>query len=314
MTIPCYNGAPWIGQALQSVIQDASEETEIIVVDDGSTDASATTIDKFASRIKHITIRNSGPGTARNVGLAASTNSKILFLDADDYIDGNYLSSMTAESYRSNAALVFGGYQVHDDSGARSSTVFLPKSDDSREALKAVLSGQFLQTACVLWDANFLTSIGAWRTDLFLGEDVELLIRALMRLPKISHNTDGHVVYRNHNGNNRLTWQASLTQLEAQYECSLPLAQMAHELSDPEILRLLGLQYFQLGRRAYVRDFPELGDRCLLEARKLGFRGYAGGRVERLLAPVLGLKHASRVARHIRSWRRRWEDIKSFHP
>lgn len=93
--IPVYNSQKFIGSCLQRVLAQSLQETEIVCVDDGSTDDSADIIaqtEQRDSRVKLIRQENAGPGPARNAGIAAATGEFVAFLDADDrYSSDDYL-------------------------------------------------------------------------------------------------------------------------------------------------------------------------------------------------------------------------------
>lgn len=82
--IPVYNGAPFVGFAIDSVLAQHFPAAEIIVVNDGSVDGTLEALERFGSRIKLISIPNGGVSNARNVGIRASIGELIAFLDADD--------------------------------------------------------------------------------------------------------------------------------------------------------------------------------------------------------------------------------------
>ena len=87
--IPVYNSEKYIEKTLQSVLAQTYENIEIIVIDDGSTDNSATIINSFAKsdeRVHFYCIANGGPGNARNVGMSKATGDYIGFCDGDDII------------------------------------------------------------------------------------------------------------------------------------------------------------------------------------------------------------------------------------
>ena len=100
--IPLYNKAPYIRKALESVFAQTFKDWELIVVDDGSTDNSATICEKIikeASQTIHNTLyiihqTNSGVSAARNTGAAASHGEFVCFLDADDWWEPTYLERM----------------------------------------------------------------------------------------------------------------------------------------------------------------------------------------------------------------------------
>lgn len=81
--IPVFNGEKYIKQTLESVINQTYKNLEIIVVDDGSIDATADIVKSF-SNIKYIYQENTGPARARNVGVENSSGEYLAFLDQDD--------------------------------------------------------------------------------------------------------------------------------------------------------------------------------------------------------------------------------------
>ena len=88
--IPVYNTEKYIKQCIESVTAIKDIETEIIVVNDGSTDSSKDILEEYTEkndRIKVITQKNQGASAARNTGIKASTGDYIYFLDSDDWID-----------------------------------------------------------------------------------------------------------------------------------------------------------------------------------------------------------------------------------
>lgn len=82
--IPVYNGAPFLAEAVQSVRRQEHAPLEIIVVDDGSTDATAQVAAGFGRGIRYTYQPNRGPAAARNTGLRLAGGDVIGFLDADD--------------------------------------------------------------------------------------------------------------------------------------------------------------------------------------------------------------------------------------
>jgi glycosyltransferase involved in cell wall biosynthesis len=96
VVIPLYNKALYVERAIRSVLAQETTADEIIVVDDGSTDAGPEIIRGIAHpRIRLIVQKNAGPGAARNRGVEASTCDFVAFLDADDEWLPDFLSVMT---------------------------------------------------------------------------------------------------------------------------------------------------------------------------------------------------------------------------
>src|SRR6185503_2784773 len=83
IVIPCYNQAQYLGEAIQSVVDQAFPAKEIVVVNDGSTDDTVAVAGRFPG-VRCITQEQRGLAAARNTGLAHCEGELVVFLDADD--------------------------------------------------------------------------------------------------------------------------------------------------------------------------------------------------------------------------------------
>ena len=96
--VPVFNASKYIGKTLDSIINQDFDSYEIIVVDDGSTDNSLEiineTLEKTEVPHKVIHQENAGVSVARNVGIDASTGDYLVFIDADDHVTSNHLSTL----------------------------------------------------------------------------------------------------------------------------------------------------------------------------------------------------------------------------
>ena len=84
VVVPAWNAERFIEEALRSIVEQTIRPAEIIVVDDGSTDATARRAGSFHRSVTVISREHAGIGPARTVGVAASTSELVAFLDADD--------------------------------------------------------------------------------------------------------------------------------------------------------------------------------------------------------------------------------------
>lgn len=90
--VPVYNSEKYIEQCLRSLIEQTFKNIEIIVIDDGSTDSSGLIIKKLAetdSRISYYKQANAGVSVARNYGVKLAIAPYIMFVDSDDFLEGN---------------------------------------------------------------------------------------------------------------------------------------------------------------------------------------------------------------------------------
>ena len=82
VVIPVFNGAAYVGQAIESVLNQTPPPDEIVVVDDGSSDSTAEVVQRYPVQFHRQA--NQGPGAARNLGIRESSGEFLAFLDADD--------------------------------------------------------------------------------------------------------------------------------------------------------------------------------------------------------------------------------------
>lgn len=90
--IPVYNVEQYVAQCLDSVLSQTSDDYEVIIVDDGSTDKSGEICDNYANQNERIHVfhkTNGGLSDARNFGIDNSTGEYLMFVDSDDWIDKN---------------------------------------------------------------------------------------------------------------------------------------------------------------------------------------------------------------------------------
>ncbi|MCK5687171.1 glycosyltransferase, partial [bacterium] len=90
--IPAFNAEKFICDAIESVLQQTYKGYEIIVVDDGSTDNTASLLNNYGKAIKYIRQENKGLAIARNVAIQNSQGEYIALLDADDLFSPNRLA------------------------------------------------------------------------------------------------------------------------------------------------------------------------------------------------------------------------------
>lgn len=93
--IPAYNASEFIIKTINSVLNQTYKDIEIIVIDDGSTDSTAMLLQDYIKNqlISYIYQTNKGVSATRNLGLSLSKGEAIIFLDADDLLEQDFVSS-----------------------------------------------------------------------------------------------------------------------------------------------------------------------------------------------------------------------------
>jgi glycosyltransferase involved in cell wall biosynthesis len=91
--IPTFNRSNFVGNAVDSVLRQSFKDFEVIVVDDGSTDATRPALEYCWSKISYIYQVNAGVSAARNTGIQSAKGEWLAFLDSDDEWHAEYLST-----------------------------------------------------------------------------------------------------------------------------------------------------------------------------------------------------------------------------
>ncbi len=131
--MPVYNSGKYLNKAIESVLSQTYEDFELVIVNDGSTDNSASICRKYAEkdkRIKFIDQKNKGVSAARNTALASVSGHNIAFVDSDDVIDKHFLEIMLREKEKSSAEIVMCSFErfstdrpsFKDNNGAKTVT------------------------------------------------------------------------------------------------------------------------------------------------------------------------------------------------
>jgi O-antigen/teichoic acid export membrane protein len=116
VVIPAYNAEQYIRRCLESVFAQTLQPMEVIVVDDGSTDATAALARQLGARV--IIKQNGGPAAARNTGINSATGRWVAMLDVDDCWVPEKLERQVAV-LRPGAVLVYSGARIFDEDGSR---------------------------------------------------------------------------------------------------------------------------------------------------------------------------------------------------
>jgi len=95
VVVPVYNAADFIAEAIDCIFSQEYRNLEVIIVDDGSTDGTASALPPREARLRYLRQENRGAASARNYGLRAARGELITFLDADDLWSANAIDVLT---------------------------------------------------------------------------------------------------------------------------------------------------------------------------------------------------------------------------
>jgi len=182
VVIAVYQGAALIRGAVRSALNQTHRNIEVLVVDDGSTDATLevlATIDD--PRVVVLPQANAGTAAARNLALARARGQYIAFLDSDDrWFPGKLAAELhVLEHAPAPVAIAYSSYYAVDDRGRLLNPA--PVRVQTGSALDALLDGEdFLMPSVCLFDRTVFDTIGNFNTDRY-HEDHEFILRASRR-------------------------------------------------------------------------------------------------------------------------------------
>lgn len=148
VVIPAFNAETTLARAIESVRAQSWPAHEIIVVDDGSTDASADVARKFGDAVRLMQQPNSGVSVARNAGATEATGDWLAFLDADDWYEPDRIKHH-AEWIAEDKSLDFltGDYEYRDAAGSLLGTSMVQHESGRILLIKAAGAGRVVMQA-----------------------------------------------------------------------------------------------------------------------------------------------------------------------
>lgn len=181
--IPAYNQARYLVASIESALAQTSRNGEVIVVNDGSTDDTATILAGFGDRIRVVTQTNAGLSAARNAGFRIARGDFLMFLDADDLLRPDAVEMLMAVlSSRSEIDLVIGGWDCIDERGEQIIPWHKPATTEPHKRLRddflrTMALGNLFPVHAVLIRRRCFESCGVFDTELQSFEDWDLWLR-----------------------------------------------------------------------------------------------------------------------------------------
>ena len=158
---PCHNGEKYLSGCINSVIQQTYTNWEMFIVDDGSTDSSASIIKSFSNqdhRIRYLkTEKKSGsPAVPRNIGIDAAKGQYLAFLDCDDLWLPTKLERQVSIFENDHPAIVFSNYFKIDEDGKKHDDAIIASH---RVEYDLLLRGNYLGNLTCMVDRSIVAEI-----------------------------------------------------------------------------------------------------------------------------------------------------------
>lgn len=190
--VPVYNVQSLLPKCLDSICSQTYKDLQIILVDDGATDASGQICDEYAARDPRIRVihqANAGLAGARNAGLEIAEGEFVGFVDSDDHIASDMYETLLDSITQFDADIAICARYLETESGEVRPMWEQPEPQvmDSHEAVRRLLLGDGLDAAA--WDKLYRRELfGQLRYPLkYVSEDIPVTYRLLCRAKQIVH-------------------------------------------------------------------------------------------------------------------------------
>jgi glycosyltransferase involved in cell wall biosynthesis len=297
VVIPAYRSEHWVSRAIRSVLAEGVPESNVIVVEDGVFDDTASVVRETGARL--VTLQqNSGAPHARNLGLAQVTSDYVMFLDADDYVENGLLAGLVEALAREHADVAIGPWRYHGEGRDRGVLRQPPRMDNGERIFHWIIHA-FFPPCCIAWRTDAVRAIGGWDERLRKDQDGELMIRALTSGLKVAVSEQGNGVYWQHDSPHRVTRAQTRDVMYAAdivFEQIERWARARAERDGHHSYRLaLGRVCCKNAWVAFAGGEPEIGARWSDRARSFGLQSKGYNARSSLLATFLGIRMSSRL-------------------
>lgn len=191
--VTTFNQAPYIGDALSSVLAQTHKPFEVIVVDDGSTDETPNRIAPYHDRVRYIHQANQGVAASRNTGIRAATGDLLAFLDGDDLWDPEKLEiQVRVQKENSASGIIVTDGVSFDEAGVRAQSLFRHVHAAFEGSWPSITTQCYwnmirrnLISTCtqIMIPAAVLRDVGLSDTRFKIGSDYDLYLRIAARYP-----------------------------------------------------------------------------------------------------------------------------------
>jgi glycosyltransferase involved in cell wall biosynthesis len=209
VVVPAWNAELWLRETLESVLSQAGRVVDVLVLDDGSTDATTAVAESFGSPVRVVRQENGGIGAARNRGVELVAGELVTFVDADDLLTADGLACrVQALARRPEIDIVFGAV-----------CQFSSMLDGAPVALHEPRPGHV--PAAMLARRAALERVGPFVTNTHVSEGLDWLLRA-RELGLGEQMLEQQVIWRRvHGENNSLRHRAEIGEYARVLKASL---------------------------------------------------------------------------------------------
>lgn len=199
--IPAFNAQEWIAETLRSALAQTWEHKELIVVDDGSTDATFEIAHSFeSSSLRVLRQRNQGAAAARNQAFRLSRGEYIQWLDADDLLEPDkieqQMKALSGCPPNTIASCAWGSFMYRPHRARLIPNALWSDLDPVEWLLRKMEHNLYMQTATWLVSRQLTEAVGPWDTRLLGDDDNEYFCRVLLASGGVRFVPEAMMYYR----------------------------------------------------------------------------------------------------------------------
>jgi glycosyltransferase involved in cell wall biosynthesis len=303
--IPLHNSENYIGETLQSALNQTWPHKELIIIDDGSSDSSLSIAKSFESHeVKVYSQPQRGASAARNFGLKVAKGDYIQFLDADDLLDSKKIENQITILENTPDSLAFGKC-IHffgEDGNFEHIEQYHPQLEPRESNIEFIkklygaynhIPGSMIEVHSWLSPRLIIEKAGYWNEMLSVDDDGEYFLRVLLTAKKVLKVDSSISYYRKRKNSTSLAAQVSKRNgfQSAIKSLDLKYWHLQSIVSKPELEAIFGKMYWEKAVFAYPQFIDEYAY-CSRRAKELNYNGpsYIGGPNATRLSKIFGWK------------------------
>jgi glycosyltransferase involved in cell wall biosynthesis len=261
VVVPAFDAEATVGAAVSSVLWQTYRDFEVVVVDDGSRDATGAIASSFPEPVRVVSQENAGVAAARNRGIEEAKGELIAFCDADDVLLPQHLEALVAVHDRHGGIATSNCYWLYPGGIHAARTRYKGRFPEKQR--QAILEQNFVSTMS-LFPKTLLDEIGPFDPELQVAEDWDFWLRAIFAGHRVALQPKPLALYRRGTG-----LSVDERRLDEHGEAVLRKALARDDLSSDERVyvkrRLAGPGPAELGRKGddalRARDYGEAARR-----------------------------------------------------
>ncbi len=274
--IPAHNAEEWIADTLRSAISQTWAHTEIIVVDDGSTDRTNEIARQFEKDgVRVFRQDNMGAAAARNTAYSFCHGDYIQWLDADDLLAPEKISKQMALVKAGTGKLTalsaeYGTFMYRADRSQFNASALWSSQSPVEWLLRKMGQNLYMQTATWMISRELAEAAGPWDTTLFCDDDGEYFCRVLLASGGVRFCPGSKVYYRSFGFDSMSYVSNSPLKLEAHWRSMKLHIQYLQQMERSERVNAACLQYIRNWLICYYPEWSQIVEEAQQLALEFG--------------------------------------------